>query len=132
MLLAQLCGVPPAVPLRAAIKVLIVDDDRAVRELLREIVKREGATPVVTSSGVDGYAALVAASDEIGLILLDLSMPEMDGFRFRGMQLEDPALASIPLVVLTGYRLTSSEREMMRPAAVLMKPASLVQIREAI
>lgn len=114
------------------VKVLIVDDDRAVRGLLKEIVKRDGSTPVVTSSGVEGYAALVADPDNIGLILLDLSMPEMDGFRFREMQLEDPTLAAIPVVVLTGYGLTTRELDFMRPAAVLVKPASVFQIREAI
>jgi CheY-like chemotaxis protein len=116
----------------AAPRILIVDDDPSIRALLAEIVRREGATPIVAASGVEGYAALTASQAPIALILLDLSMPEMDGFKFRELQLEDPDLAQVPVVVLTGHGLTSRELAFMRPQAVLIKPAPLVDIRQAI
>jgi CheY-like chemotaxis protein len=113
-------------------QVLIVDDDPSVRTLLAQVVTREGASPTTAASGVEGYAALTSARTNFALVLLDLSMPEMDGFRFRELQLEDAELATIPTVVLTGYQLTSSALAFMRPAAVLHKPAPIADIRAAI
>ena len=113
-------------------RILIVDDDVSVRTLLGEVVKREGATPILAASGVEGYAALTSARTDIALILLDLSMPEMDGFRFRELQLEDPDLASVPVVVLTGFMLSPNELSFMKPEAVLTKPAPLAMIRSVI
>jgi CheY-like chemotaxis protein len=113
-------------------RILIVDDDPAVRTLLAEVVRREGADPVLTASGVEGYAALASARSSISLVILDLSMPEMDGFRFRELQLEDPDLAAIPVIVLNGFLLSANELSFMRPAAILSKPAPLASIRAAI
>jgi CheY-like chemotaxis protein len=113
-------------------QVLIVDDDPSVRSLLAQVVKCEGGSPITAASGVEGYAALENARTDIALVLLDLSMPEMDGFKFRALQLEDSELSTIPIVVLTGYQLTSSELAFMRAAAVLRKPAPIAEIRSAI
>lgn len=113
-------------------KVLIVDDDASIRSLLAEVVKREGCTPVLAASGLEGYASLTALGSRISVVLLDLSMPEMDGFAFRDLQLDDPDLAEIPTVVLTGHALTTDELSFMRPAAVLLKPAPIAGIRAAV
>lgn len=113
-------------------RILIVDDDPAVRAFLAEVVRRDGCEPVLAASGVEGYAALTASAARIALVLLDLSMPEMDGFRFRELQLEDAQLAGIPVIVLTGFMLTPEELSFMRPAVVLSKPASVTTIRDAI
>jgi CheY-like chemotaxis protein len=113
-------------------KVLIVDDDASIRGLLAEVVRREGRTPVLAASGLEGYASLTALGPKISMVLLDLSMPEMDGFAFRDLQLEDPDLAEIPTVVLTGEALTPEQLSFMRPTAVLFKPAPLAAIRSVI
>ena len=113
-------------------KILIVDDDASIRGLLAEVVKREGGTPVLAASGLEGYASLTALSSTISMVLLDLTMPEMDGFAFRDLQLDDPELAEIPTVVLTGHALTADQLSFMRPAAVLNKPAPLADIRRVI
>ena len=113
-------------------KVLIVDDDASIRGLLAEVVRREGRTPVLAASGLEGYASLTALGPKISMVLLDLSMPEMDGFAFRDLQLEDPDLAEIPTIVLTGNALTPEQLSFMRPTAVLLKPAPLADIRGVI
>lgn len=113
-------------------RILIVDDDASIRGLLAEVVKREGGLPVLAASGVEGYASLTALGSKIALVMLDLTMPEMDGFAFRDLQLEDPELAEIPTVVLTGHALTTDQLSFMRAAAVLHKPAPLAEIRRTI
>jgi CheY-like chemotaxis protein len=113
-------------------KILIVDDDASIRGLLAEVVRREGCTPVLAASGLEGYASLTALGPRIAMVLLDLSMPEMDGFAFRDLQLEDPDLAEIPTVILTGEALTPDQLSFMSPSAVLLKPAPLADIRAAI
>ena len=113
-------------------KILIVDDDASVRGLLAEVVQREGRTPVLAASGIEGYASLTALGSKVSMVLLDLTMPEMDGFAFRDLQLEDAELAEIPTVVLTGHALTADQLSFMRPAAVLHKPAPLAEIRAVI
>jgi CheY-like chemotaxis protein len=113
-------------------KILIVDDDASLRGLLAEVVRREGRIPVLAGSGLEGYASLTALGARISMVLLDLSMPDMDGFAFRDLQLEDAELAGIPTVVLTGEALTADQLSFMRPAAVLHKPAPLADIRGVI
>jgi CheY-like chemotaxis protein len=85
----------PAAPRR----VLVVDDDDDIRENLVELLAGEGYE--VTAAG-DGRAALAEAGrSRPDVILLDLMMPVMSGWQFREAQLGDPALAGVPVVVLS-------------------------------
>jgi CheY-like chemotaxis protein len=88
--------------------VLIVDDDPAMREMVRRGLEREGI-PVVEAE--HGRAALSRlAAPRPALILLDLMMPEMDGFEFLETLRGLPELATIPVVVLTSHDLTPEDR----------------------
>ena len=81
--------------------VLVVDDEPLVRQAIAEILAGNGF-PVVQAD--DGAVAieLLRRGLRPSLILLDLSMPVMDGRAFRSEQTRDPALSVIPTVVLTG------------------------------
>jgi CheY-like chemotaxis protein len=99
--------------------VLVVEDDRDLRDSLCNALEDEGYTVV----GVEhGRAALqhLRAQPKPCLILLDLMMPVMDGPTFRQEQLKDPALADIPVVVITaaGKALAST----VHAQGVLHKP----------
>jgi signal transduction histidine kinase/DNA-binding response OmpR family regulator len=88
--------------------VLIVDDDPAMREMVRRGLEREGI-PVLEAE--HGRAALSRlASPRPALILLDLMMPEMDGFEFLETLRGLPEFAAIPVVVITSRDLTPEER----------------------
>ena len=80
--------------------VLIVDDDRAIRDALKELFETEG---YVVTLAANGRAALNRLRDGLrpGAVLLDLIMPEMDGWDFRTLQLQDPTLREIPVFILT-------------------------------
>jgi CheY-like chemotaxis protein len=79
--------------------VLVVDDDRDIRETLAEILADEGYVVHTARNGSEGLE--LVASQRPGLVLLDLFMPIMDGAEFRRRQLGDPAIASVPVVVIS-------------------------------
>lgn len=81
--------------------VLVVDDDADGRELLAEILKREELDVVTAADGREALERLDEAETLPFLILLDFTMPVMDGVTFREHQLADARLASIPTVLLS-------------------------------
>jgi CheY-like chemotaxis protein len=112
--------------------VLIVDDEPAIGDLFADIVRAEGYTPIVARSGREAYRKLTQLGASVGLILLDLFMPDMDGFAFRELQLDAPHVANIPTVMITGEPLGEQELSRLRPHAWLAKPLGLDQLRQAI
>ncbi len=103
--------------------VLIVEDDASTRELLRRTLEGHGHA---VREADNGRSALAAVKDGVpSLILLDLLMPEMDGFQFLHALREDPAWREIPVIVLTSKDLSGSERDRLsgEVEAVLQKSA---------
>jgi signal transduction histidine kinase/DNA-binding response OmpR family regulator len=95
---------------RAPCSVLVVEDDPTMREVLRRMLEREAC---LVSEVENGRAALdYLAADQPSLILLDLMMPEMDGFEFVEAlrRADDPHLRTVPIVVVTAMELTSEDR----------------------
>jgi CheY-like chemotaxis protein len=80
--------------------ILVVEDDEALREGLADALLLEGYR---VESAENGQTALhiLKAGLRPCLILLDLMMPVMDGWTFRKELMKDPALADIPVVVMT-------------------------------
>ena len=87
---------------------LIVDDDEVTRDVLRRLLTREGWAVEEAVNGRDALTRLDAAP--VGLILLDLIMPELDGFEFLTELRRDPRSRNIPVIILTSKDLTNDER----------------------
>jgi signal transduction histidine kinase/CheY-like chemotaxis protein len=95
------CPCPPC-------PVLLVEDDQKTREVTRTILEKEGWK---VREAENGRVALESMERERpGLIVLDLMMPEMDGFEFVARVRKKLEWRSIPIVVLTAYDLTTKER----------------------
>jgi PAS domain S-box-containing protein len=91
---------PAPVP-SGPIRVLIVEDNRAAADTLRELLKLSGCTVEVAYSGP---AALTAAREfHPEVVLCDLGLPGMDGFQVAKALRQDPATASARLIAVTGY-----------------------------
>jgi signal transduction histidine kinase/CheY-like chemotaxis protein len=88
--------------------VLVVDDDGAARAVTRSMLEKEGWA--VTEAGNGRVALELMVKERPSLILLDLMMPEMDGFEFAARVRRHPEWRSIPIVVLSAHDLTASER----------------------
>lgn len=89
-------------------RVLIVEDDDPTREMMRAILSREGWHVDEAANGREGLERVHAARPD--LVLLDLMMPEMDGFTFAQKLRENPDYKAVPVVVLTAKDLTDEDR----------------------
>ncbi len=83
----------------ASRRVLIVEDDVDIRETLGELLASAGYETACAANGLEGLTAARRATPD--LIVLDLMMPVMDGWQFRSAQRDDPALAAIPVIVIS-------------------------------
>jgi signal transduction histidine kinase/CheY-like chemotaxis protein len=90
---------PPAVRERPSNTVLVIDDDPTVHDLMVRSLSREGFDVVVASSGADGLRK--AREVRPAAITLDVFMPGIDGWTVLSELKADPALAPIPVVLLT-------------------------------
>lgn len=91
-------------------KVAIVDDHPYIRRLIRRILQAQGNYTLIEAE--DGKAAINLIRDEKpDLVILDLNMPELDGFSVLDALRSDPHTASIPVIVVTAKELTKQEKE---------------------
>jgi DNA-binding response OmpR family regulator len=91
---------------------LVIDDDPAMLELAREVFSQPGIRLYLAASGRDGLDVL--ASEAVDAIVLDLVMPQMDGFEFLKVLQNDARLARIPVSVLTSKDLSEPEMQQLR------------------
>jgi CheY-like chemotaxis protein len=124
---------PSPAELRAASRtkgtLLLIEDAPDLQELLSEMLTAAGYRVVAASHGGEGMDRLRSGTP-INLILLDLMMPVMDGWRFREEQLHDPMFASIPVVVISANAEQSGRR--IDADAVIPKPVDFDQLLRAI
>jgi CheY-like chemotaxis protein len=106
-------------------RVLVVDDEATIRDTLVDILGDNGYVAVGATDGRDALRKLRAPGAPWAVILLDLTMPVMDGAAFRDEQRRDPALASIPVVVISAYRDVASKAADLQVAAFLSKPLNV-------
>jgi len=89
-------------------RVLVVEDDEATSRLLQRALVKQGWS---VSTAANGRVALERLSESLpSLILLDLMMPEMDGFEFLEELRERPEASGIPVVVITAKDLSDEDR----------------------
>lgn len=81
--------------------ILIIDDDPTTRIVLADRLTARGYQPIVAADGLEALAYLQATETLPDLILLDLRMPQMNGWQFLTVQRHDPDLARIPVVLLS-------------------------------
>ncbi|MDA9969667.1 response regulator [Gammaproteobacteria bacterium] len=97
-------------------KVLVIDDDKDVRELLSRLLKDAGYRPIDARDGKEG---LERTKDEPALIILDLEMPRMDGFEFLDNYIKDvPEDKRAPVLVFSGKDLTEVQEDLLKERVV--------------
>ena len=108
---------------------LVIDDSVDVHRLLRARLKPEGLELVQALSGPEGLA--LAASNPPSVVLLDLDMPEMDGFEVLRNLKENPATQHVPVIVLSGLQSPQDKVTAFDLGAVdyVTKPFDLTELR---
>ncbi len=82
-------------------KILIIDDVKVNRFVLRDIIKDMGCMPILAENGVQGLKILEKFQPQ--LILLDIAMPEMDGFEYCQILKSNPMTRDIPVVFISAF-----------------------------
>jgi CheY-like chemotaxis protein len=113
-------------------RILLVEDDPALRGTLAEVLEEKGYEVVCAEHGADALAWLDAAPAP-AVILLDLVMPVMDGWSFRSAQRSDPRLAAIPTIILSASLGTDPRvLDSLDADAALAKPFTLERLIETV
>ena len=107
--------------------ILVIDDDEAVRDALAMVLADDGYPVTTAVNGLEALRYLRTAEQKPDLILLDVMMPVMDGYQFRAEQQSDPALASIPVLVLTAGAADPHLLE-MKANSYIRKPINLTTL----
>lgn len=110
--------------------ILVVDDDDDLRDSLCDALEEQGYKPQRMASAKSALKYLRSAEKLPNLILLDLMMPEMNGWQFRDEQLGDPLLAKIPVVVITAA--DNLGEVPIQASEILLKPLKLQSLLGAI
>jgi CheY-like chemotaxis protein len=109
-------------------RILVVDDDQGGLEALSDILEYEGYTVERAQNGLQALAHLQISRPLPNLVILDLLMPVMDGWEFRTRQKEDPALANVPVLVITAISATAG----IDAAEILHKPIDVDALLRAV
>jgi len=84
-------------------KVMVIDDEKDVLYLLKVLMEKEGFDVIQASNGLEAYHKLTSDIDPArpDIIILDIMMPEMDGYTFHAKLQEIEDLRNIPVIILT-------------------------------
>jgi CheY-like chemotaxis protein len=102
------------------IRLLVVEDDTTIRDLLTEVMLVEGYEIQLAANGLEALTILSSWIPD--LIILDLMMPIMDADAFREHQLAMPAAAHIPILVLSALNDVLDRADALGASAVIAKP----------
>ena len=108
--------------------ILLIEDDADLADAIVEVLQTEGYRVSYAADGKDALD-LLANGTSPDLILLDMMMPNMNGWEFRAAQLRDPTLARIPVIVLSA---TGERARPIDAAMVLRKPVTLETLLAAL
>lgn len=100
---------------------LLVEDDRDVREAIAEVLEQEGYGVMQARSGVEAIRCLNDGSAKPAAILLDLMMPVMDGWEFMARWQKNQAWSSIPIVVISADSNAQERVEALHLATAYMR-----------
>jgi CheY-like chemotaxis protein len=111
--------------------VLVIEDDAELREVLRVALTTDQYDVATVANGRDALTHLRTTADTC-IIVLDLSLPVMNGRQFRAAQLRDRSLAWIPVVVISGSVDASRDARDIGARSLVRKPLDVDQLRRAL
>jgi DNA-binding response OmpR family regulator len=122
---------PASTPWKGS-EILVVEDDEAIRDAMRELLEDEGYQVTTAKQGREALSILEVTDHIPNVILLDLMMPEMDGWEFCGALRKIDRLASIPVLLLSAHTQASERVESLSVAGLLTKPLDIDKLLVAL
>ena len=112
-------------------KILIIEDNEMNRDMLSRRLARHGYEVVVAVDGAEGLAR--ARDERPALILMDMSLPVIDGWEVTRRLKADPETAAIPIIALTAHAMTSDRDKALEAGCdgYETKPVELPRLLEA-
>ena len=104
--------------------IVLVEDDRDIREILAVTLEDEGFAVVTATNGLEALRIIRDLPKPPSVILLDLMMPVLDGYGFLAERRKDAALASIPVAVITASH-GVDRRQVDTDTPIIAKPVDL-------
>lgn len=113
-------------------KILVADDDRVSRELIRDVLEEPGRQVLEAHNGRE--ALEMAAEAEPDLVLLDIQMPVLDGYGALRELKRNPRFARLPVVAVTAMAMEGERRSALDAGfdAYMAKPINSVALRELV
>jgi CheY-like chemotaxis protein len=113
-------------------RILVVEDNMDTYELVRFILEKNGYDTFLAVNGRDGVNAAIKQIPD--LIIMDLSMPEMDGWTAIGLLKKDERTSSIPLLTLTAHALPGDRQRAMDAGSdeYITKPMDLEDLVKSV
>lgn len=113
----------------AAAKILVVDDEPPIRELLREVLTSVGYTVIMAADGREALPMTLAEKPD--LILSDIRMPKLDGLTLCKALRVNPETKSIPIIMLTNFNTSEHMEAAMMAGAddFLPKPLNVEEVK---
>jgi CheY-like chemotaxis protein len=113
-------------------RILLVEDNEMNRDMLSRRLARRGHQVSMAAGGLEGIAMARAQRPEI--ILMDMSLPELDGWEATRRLKADPATRGIPVIALTAHAMTSDRERAMEAGcdAFQTKPIEFAELLERI
>ena len=108
---------------RALTKVLLVDDEEVTRYLVRQLLPRRDFQIIEAANGSEALTCLREQQPDI--VILDLNMPDMDGFQLLERIAADERISQVPAIVLTSMILGERERWRLRHATAILSKSDL-------
>ena len=109
-------------------RILVIEDDLPIQDALKSLLEDEGYLVDVAGDGEQALQWLRAAPALPDLILLDLMMPNKDGFQFRIEQRQEPKFSAIPVVIMSADGNVQQKLKRAEAAAYLKKPVDVDNI----
>ncbi len=122
-MLPKYADAAPRSPRKAKRKILVVEDDRAIRELLEVHLHNAGYDVVAVADAVLAGQSLLEAASGIDLLIVDAQLPYLSGIEFVSTLIADTTLPSVPMILITGHEHLASRAEILE-VPCLVKPFS--------
>jgi CheY-like chemotaxis protein len=113
--------------------VLLVDDDARNIFALSSVLERRGMRVLTATTGREAIE-IVENTPELAIVLMDIMMPEMDGYQTMGVIREDPAYRRLPIIALTAKAMKGDREKCLEAGAsdYLAKPVNTEQLLSAL